>query len=76
MFRGFSHSVFIPKDDLHDKQMAKDHIAWAKQTRGWIEGTDFHWVSCISGPKGMGEEFYFRTADEAVYFKLARGGIM
>lgn len=76
VFRGFPHSVFIPKDDLHDKQMAKEHIKWAKESRGRSEGTDFHWVSCLSGPKGLGEEFWFRTAEDAVYFKLARGGVM
>jgi len=74
IFRGFAFGVFIPKSDLHDKEMAKSHIAWLKSTRGWSEGTDYHWVTCISGPRGMGEEFYFKDADDAVYFKLARGG--
>lgn len=76
MFRGYAFSVFISKSDLHDKEMAKTHIAWLKETLGWQEGTDYHWVSCLSGPKGMGEEFWFKSADDAIYFKLARGGVM
>lgn len=74
MFRGFNRSVFIPKTDLHDKEMAKGHIAWLKETRGWVEGTDYHWGTCLAGPRGSGEEFYFQKPDDAIYFKLARGG--
>lgn len=70
-FRGYPHGVFITG---RDKNKAQEHIAWLKATRGWDEGIDFHWCSCLSGPMGPGEEFYFAKPDDAVYFKLARGG--